>query len=82
MNRKHWQRAWWAILAFLVLGVVAVGITVCPLSDAGTGNQTPTASENTPAMVDGEGSASDQDWEWEWQWDIDPTMVGRPIHLR
>jgi hypothetical protein len=78
MDRLRWLKAGGWALAFLILGVVAV----CPLSDAGTGNQTPTASENNPAMVAGEGSASDQDWDWEWQEDQNPSMVGRPTYLR
>ena len=82
MNRTHWQRAWWAILAFLVLAVVAFGIAVCPLSDAGSVARTPTATEKNPAKDTGEGSSSNRGWDWEWQEDQDPSMVGRPTYLR
>jgi hypothetical protein len=82
MNRRHWMKALWETLAFLVLAAVAFGIAVCPLSDANVGVQTPTASEKNPATEAGEGSNSNQGWDWEWQEDQDPSMVGRPIYLR
>jgi len=82
MNKQHWQKAWWVILAFLVLAVVTLGIAVCPLSDAKVGVQTPTASEMNPAVEASEESTSDQGWDWEWQEDQDPSMLGRPIYLR
>jgi len=82
MNRKHRQKAWWVILASLVLGVVALSVAVCPLSDAGSVIQTPTATEKNPALDTGEGSTSSQGWDWEWQEDQDPSRVGRPTYLR
>jgi len=76
------MKALWGALAFLVLVVVAFGIAVCPLSDAGSVVQTPTATEKSPAMDTGEGSTSSQGWDWAWQEDQDPSMVGRPTYLR
>ena len=82
MNRKHWMKALWGALAFLVLAVVAFGIAVCPLSDANVGVQTPTASEKNPATEAGEGNSGNRGWDWEWQEEQDPSMVGRPTYLR
>ena len=76
------MKAFWGTLAFLVLAVVAFGIAVCPLSDAGSVIQTPTATGKNPALDTGEGSTSSQGWDWEWQEDQDPSMVGRPTYLR
>lgn len=82
MHRKHWWKALWGALAFLVLAVVAFGIAVCPLSDAGSVVQTPTASGKNSAIEAGGESTGNQAWDWEWQEDQDPSMVGRPIYLR
>jgi hypothetical protein len=76
------MKALWGALALLVLAVVAFGIAVCPLSDAGSMDQTPTASGKNPAREAGEESIGNPDWDWEWQEDQDPSMVGRPIYLR
>ena len=59
------MKAFWGTLAFLVLAVVAFGIAVCPLSDAGSVIQTPTATGKNPALDTGEGSTSSQGWDWE-----------------
>ena len=76
------MKALWGALAVLVLAIIAFGIAACPLSNAGSVVQTPTATEKNPAVDTGGESSSNRGWDWEWQEDQDPSMVGRPTYLR
>ncbi|MBI4737735.1 MAG: hypothetical protein HY766_17010 [candidate division NC10 bacterium] len=71
---------WW-VLALVLLAVLAAGLAVSSGTHARTGRLNPAASEQNMTAGQAGGGPTLPEWDWEWQRDLDPTMVGKPVHL-
>lgn len=78
---KQWLTDGWWVLALVLLAVLAAGLAVSSGTHARTGRPSPTAPEQNTAAGQAGGGPPLSEWGWEWQRDLDPTMVGKPVHL-
>lgn len=71
---------WW-VPGLVLLAVLAAGLAVSSVTQARTGSPAPAASVNNMTAGRADGGPTLPEWDWEWQRDLDPTLVGKPVHL-